>query len=400
MCVTIVYKILRRFPVGTVGKIIWIKCLKLLMFFSLLFILSCSSKPADTNTASLVTGKNSVTNDVIKIPPGLSPRGIDYSNAPKAVAFGSCADQNVAQPIWNAVVSSGAELFLSMGDNVYASKSEDKPIGQQYKKLSLIPEFIRARENIAFMATWDDHDYGQNDGGNDNPEKKIAREEFLKFWPYVRDSIPLNQEGIYHSKIIGGVSPGRRKPKGPTLQVIMLDTRTFRSPLRAANDLVNPLHKYDPWEDKDKTLLGASQWEWLETQFEKPSDVRILVSSIQLIPTEHGFEKWGNFPNERQRFFDLLKKHRIKNLVVLSGDRHLSAVSKTEIKGLGILYEITSSGLTKTSNLEEKDTSYVTPTFNAENFGMLQIDYRTKKVKAEIRDIEGKIVLGQEIKLN
>lgn len=35
------------------------------------------------------------------------------------IAFGSCADEEKPQPIWDAVLAYRPELFLFMGDNVY-----------------------------------------------------------------------------------------------------------------------------------------------------------------------------------------------------------------------------------------------------------------------------------------
>ena len=35
------------------------------------------------------------------------------------IAFGSCANQNAPQPIWDAVLAYRPEVFLFVGDNVY-----------------------------------------------------------------------------------------------------------------------------------------------------------------------------------------------------------------------------------------------------------------------------------------
>src|SRR5262245_32714787 len=36
------------------------------------------------------------------------------------IAFGSCAKQDKPQPIWNAVVELNPQLFVFLGDNIYA----------------------------------------------------------------------------------------------------------------------------------------------------------------------------------------------------------------------------------------------------------------------------------------
>ena len=39
------------------------------------------------------------------------------------------------------------------------------------------------------------------------------------------------------------------------------------------------------------------------------ADVVILISSIQVLPTEHGYEKWSLFPNEMKRLIANIKKY-------------------------------------------------------------------------------------------
>ena len=68
-------------------------------------------------------------------------------------------------------------------------------------------------------------------------------------------------------------------------------------------------------------MLGSNQWSWLENQLSQNMDILILASSVQVIATNNGFEKWGNFPHERQKLFEMLTKLK-KPVVMLSGDRH------------------------------------------------------------------------------
>ena len=42
------------------------------------------------------------------------------------IAFGSCADQDQPQPIWDAVLAYRPELFLFAGDNVYGDSRTDE----------------------------------------------------------------------------------------------------------------------------------------------------------------------------------------------------------------------------------------------------------------------------------
>jgi alkaline phosphatase D len=40
------------------------------------------------------------------------------------IAFGSCANQDHPQPVWDAIVVTQPELFLFLGDNVYADTED------------------------------------------------------------------------------------------------------------------------------------------------------------------------------------------------------------------------------------------------------------------------------------
>ncbi len=68
-------------------------------------------------------------------------------------------------------------------------------------------------------------------------------------------------------------------------------------------------------------MLGEEQWQWLNDVIEKESDLIIIVSSIQVMATDHGFEKWHNFPHERLKLLELLESQN-KPVMILSGDRH------------------------------------------------------------------------------
>ncbi len=303
-------------------------------------------------------------------------------------AFSSCAHQKKPQPIWNVIAASKPDLYVGLGDNVYASKPEDQPIGDQYKLQSRVPEFQKFRSEVPMIATWDDHDFGANDGGAENPLIPEAKTQFLQFFPFDAQKIPADQKGVYHSFVFG--EPGQR------VQFILLDTRSYRSPLEKNT---NPQHKldiYQPTKDTTKTILGSEQWTWLEKELKTPAEVRILVSSIQVISEEHGFEKWANFPHERKRLFELLKKTKARNVVILSGDRHMSEVSQIQLPGLGKIYDITASSINRPSNLETEANSHrVGPMYTKESFGLARIDWGHRHLTITLEDITGKTI--QEI---
>ena len=55
-------------------------------------------------------------------------RGFDDEKSLETIAFGSCADQDQPQPIWTSIEKNHPEIMIMLGDNVYASKPEQKPV--------------------------------------------------------------------------------------------------------------------------------------------------------------------------------------------------------------------------------------------------------------------------------
>ncbi len=327
-------------------------------------------------------------------------RGFDTEKSLTTIATGSCADQNQPQPIWKTVEKNAPDLFIFSGDTVYSSNVDTKPVTAQFKKLNFIYEYRDIRLKVPFMAIWDDHDYGQNDGGADNPEKEIYRSEFIKYWRYLGSAIPAQQRALYHAKVFGA--------KKNKTQIIMLDTRWDRTALKKNTEdtfkFENPEpgtypRPYLPTDEPKAQILSEDQWLWLEAELRKPADVRFLVSSIQVIADDHNFEKWGNFPKERERLFNLLKKTKAKNTILVSGDRHMATLAKSEAPGFPIV-ELTASAINRpaTGRALVPDKTYIGEPYAPVNFGLIKINWEKKKVLLEVRSLEDEVKNFVEVK--
>ena len=74
-------------------------------------------------------------------------------------------------------------------------------------------------------------------------------------------------------------------------------TRFFRSALKPTDDFGKPgKERYLPDDDPEKTMLGDAQWAWLWEELQKPADLRLLVSSVQVVSEGHGWEAWKMLP--------------------------------------------------------------------------------------------------------
>lgn len=316
----------------------------------------------------------------------------------QTIAFGSCLRQGRPQPIWSAISALEPDLFLFIGDNVYADTKSEAKMRRIYQQLAAEPGYQQLRASTPIHATWDDHDYGANDAGADFPAKRMAERVFLDFFEIPADAPERQRPGIYASHLYG--EPGQR------VQLILLDTRYFRSPLRRGfPSLSCPRINNLPNRDPEATLLGAAQWAWLAEELRRPAQLRIIASSIQVVPEQHCFEKWANFPLERDRLFTLLQESRANGVILISGDRHLAEISRLPAEHIGYpLYEITSSGMNSAGagHGEQNRHRLHADNFRRDNFAVIQIDWAPDpaELSLEIRDDKGRRVQSHRLRLD
>lgn len=314
------------------------------------------------------------------------------------IGLGSCLKQDKPFPIGEAILAARPQLFIMAGDNVYGdseSPALDELVGA-YAALNARPDWRRFRTALPMLATWDDHDYGLNDAGAEYPHKAAAQRLFAQFWDLPPASPVWTREGIYEALIVG--------PEGRRVQIILLDTRSFRAPLRPTDDRNAPgKERYLPDADPQKTLLGTAQWAWLEDELRKPADLRLIVSSIQVVAAGHGWERWGNLPAEQRRLYDLIARTGAERVVFLSGDRHQGALYR-ETAGVPYpFYELTSSSLNHAfPNIAKPDLetpARISPMYEETNFGLVEIDWAAGTLRMSLRDETGKEVSGETVRL-
>jgi alkaline phosphatase D len=303
------------------------------------------------------------------------------------IAFGSCAHQAKPQPIWEAVLDYRPELFIFAGDNVYGDVSSGAmtELEAAYAEAATIEGYGRVRRAAPVLATWDDHDFGADDGGADFPHKEAAKRLFLEFWQIPANDPRRGRAGIYHAEAFG--------PEGMRVQVMLLDTRTFRSPLKAADGPGAPGEgPYAPDPDPAKTILGQAQWSWLRAQLMQPAELRLIVSSVQVLAGEHGWERWGNLPAEQAKLFDLIAETGAAGVIFLSGDRHVGALYRRAGPPYD-LYEITASGINMTFAANRNEGRHrLGAAYGAENFGSIDIDWWAAEVRLAVRSMNGEAV--------
>ena len=243
------------------------------------------------------------------------------------VVAGSCASAwgpDPSQPIFRRIAARRPELFLWLGDNTYFSKLEREwedptAMARRWRSARSMPSLQPLLANCSHLSIWDDHDFGPNDSDRTYALRRQSQQLFRAWWPNPRRE--EEGDGIHFRHRHGQV------------EFFLLDTRFFRDP------------NSEP-PGPDKQLLGEAQWLWLEHALrDSQADFKIIASGMQVLSDYHRFETWGLFPQERRRLLDLLARHRIPGVVLLSGDRHFGEVLVDRGNLDYPLYEITTSPL-------------------------------------------------------
>ena len=196
---------------------------------------------------------------------------------------------------------------------------------------------------------------------------------FLNFWN-VDENDPRNyREGLYFKKV--------KNIDGAEIEIIALDTRYFRSKLNGKKNA------YKPDINPQATILGKDQWDWFQSSITNSTAKAIIIlSSIQVLATDHPYEKWANFPLERSKLISLLSEAaQDKVIIVVSGDRHRSGIYQNKD-----FIEITASSLNKAASQNiETDPLLVGETYPIKNYGILDIRPSSNEITVSLFDQDG-----------
>jgi alkaline phosphatase D len=325
----------------------------LLLLCTLLLLPTCTQKtsgslPADLANTPLYLGQELNTDQVLE-----------------TIALGSCNREDRPQDIWAHILEQEPQLWIWLGDNIYGDSDDMTVMKQKYLKQKYAPEYVAFRQKMPIIGTWDDHDFGANNAGKEYPKRDESQALMLDFLDVPQDAPVRRQKGAYQSFTFG--------PSGKKVKIILLDSRYHRD-----EPILNPEGKgYLP--NETGTILGEAQWEWLEKELaNSDAQIHLIGNGIQVIPQDHNYEKWFNFPKERERLFELLKAYQVAHPILLSGDRHIAEISRLDYTGYATpIYEMTTSGMTHSYEAvgDEPNRHRVSDIIGKKNFGIIRIDW-------------------------
>jgi alkaline phosphatase D len=270
------------------------------------------------------------------------------------IAFGSCNRQDLPQPLWKLIARHDPQLWIWLGDNIYGDSDDMSVMRAKYRQQLRNADYRALISNVPVIGTWDDHDFGRNNGGREHVARAASQQVLLDFLGEPSGSVRRAQRGVYASYTYG--EPGKQ------IKVILLDARYHRDAIGS-----------------NGTVLGAEQWRWLERELRgSTAQIHLIGSGIQVIPEQHPYEKWADFPAERDRLFRLIGATKTPGVIFLSGDRHIAELSRVVSPHVGYpLYDLTSSGLTHTWRQArgERNRHRVGDLVIALNYGMIDVDW-------------------------
>ena len=270
----------------------------------------------------------------------------------RKIAFGSCNHSHQDQSYWRQIGQQQPDLWLWLGDTIYGDGLSMAQRRTRFQDLKNHADYAAFRQHTAILGTWDDHDYASDNQDGSFADKISSKAMTLNFLDTPPDSPVWARSGIYQSYEFG--------PAGQRTKVILLDLRFNMDRSKT-----------------HKTLLGAEQWRWLESELQQhSSDLLLIGSSLNVTSpnTGLGVEGWNSFPNERQHLYDLIAQTRLPT-ILLSGDRHYAEFSKVDLPSGQAVYEFMSSGLTHSAGYALPHPHRLAKMVGENNFGVLQIDW-------------------------
>ena len=218
-----------------------------------------------------------------------------------------CRDAEEGFPIFNAIVKEYSDLFIGLGDMIYADNTCD-PVGR-YGNDQVPGDFIvsadlpnfwahwrYSREDETFQqllastpyyAIWDDHevvnDFGPLHDTRDTPPY-IPGESLLPIGlKSFLDYNPISPKHVTPNRLYRNIRWGKNA------ELFFLDNRQYRDANLAADA-----------EGREKTMLGREQTEWLKQKIKKSNATwKIIVSSVPIsintgFPADLGRDGWAN----------------------------------------------------------------------------------------------------------
>jgi hypothetical protein len=315
------------------------------------------------------------------------------------------------QPLWPAILDRHAAAFVWAGDAIYGDEKNgaggvipatpvklaadyqgmltDNPGYQGLVQASSYNGNSNSNNQggTTILGTWDDHDFGVDNGDRTYPHKVESAKLFVDF---LERSNPLYNaqeqfrlmrqradagDGVYgvmafdfaangggdeevHQVRLtdeqAGIDPS--VPMVPPLSdksvaIFLIDVRSHKTPWNHSEEAT----------DYEGDFLGEKQWEWLEASLGRSTAaVNIVVTGLQ-VHVDRFFtgavaEEWSRFPMAQHRLYQAMLQPTVQSPLIVTGDVHMGEFYRRDCRQLSEdasvpspparpLVEVTTSGM-------------------------------------------------------
>ena len=267
----------------------------------------------------------------------------------------------LGEKIFDSMAKDSADFMVWLGDNVYYLGNDYRSFGGMFyrqlekRKMKKLARFFSTGKPQ--YAIWDDHDFGSNNSKSDNALKEEALEIQKLFWPNPYYGTKETKGAFSYFSVYDA-------------DFFLLDDRFYKTEENAQN----------------RTLLGEMQLKWfLEKLAQSKATFKFIALGSQVI-AQQPHECYGDYPEEKEKIFSLIKEHNIKGVVFLSGDIHHTVLSKADS-----VYDFTCSPLTapvyRMKNVEEiyKETMVDETLCFEKNYGKITVSGTDKNRKCTLQ---------------
>lgn len=218
-------------------------------------------------------------------------------------AFASCQNATDSS-VWADALVRDPLFFMHLGDFWYddgAAQTEASYRSHYDAKLAATNqhEFFR-KKPVAYA--WSDHDFGMNNNafGTGYANRGNAQAVYDQYVPYWER--PDSGGAIYQTFVVGRV------------RFIMMDTMSYKT-------------DWSGTDNSSKTILGATQKQWVKDTIAAAAEKLIVISSD--VPwvgaAAAGDDAWDGYTTERTELTDFFLASG-KNICIIAGDMHALAV--------------------------------------------------------------------------
>lgn len=238
----------------------------------------------------------------------------DDALEPLVVALASCCGSSLDWPAIGVTNQEYFDVLLHLGDMAYNDGMETlDEYRANWRDWMSTPDYRNLFANAGVFATWDDHEIDDNsnfDRETMDPAELIRRQNAM--------------DAYFELLPIAGEGPNYRLWRsfrwGLTAEIIVLDCRYERRPSQGQ-------------------YISEEQFAFLEDRLlNSPCRFKIVMNSVPVtnMPLQWDIaanDRWDGYPEARDRLRNFINDNDVDNVWFVSGDFHVSFLSRLEPQG-------------------------------------------------------------------